>query len=142
MSYLPKKMVVVPIDFSDDSFAAVQTAAQLVADPSDLHIVHVLPALDVSAPDIIWEAIDDVSRKTHAEQALANRLQALGYANTKNTILFGDPGHEVADYAAKHGAEIIVLPSHGRTGISRLLIGSTAERIVRLAHCPVLVLRK
>jgi len=55
-------------------------------------------------------------------------------------ILFGDAGHEIAKLAERQGAELIVLPSHGRTGIKRLLIGSVAERVVRLAHCPVLIL--
>ena len=41
----------------------------------------------------------------------------------------------------EHQFDLIVLPSHGRSGVQRLLIGSTAERVVRLAHCPVLVLR-
>ena len=47
-----------------------------------------------------------------------------------------------ASFAQEKHAELIVIPSHGRTGITRLLIGSVAERVVRLAHCPVLVLRK
>ena len=46
------------------------------------------------------------------------------------------------ELASSEQAELIVLSSHGRTGISRLLIGSVAEKVVRLAHCPVLVLRK
>jgi nucleotide-binding universal stress UspA family protein len=56
--------------------------------------------------------------------------------------LLGEPAHGIADYAQDKKAELIVIPSHGRTGITRLLIGSVAERVVRLAHCPVLVLRK
>ena len=43
--------------------------------------------------------------------------------------------------ADEWGADLIVMPSHGRSGVKRLLIGSVAERVVRLAHCPVLVLR-
>jgi nucleotide-binding universal stress UspA family protein len=113
----------------------------LVADATHLRVVHVLPMLEVSAPGVIWEAIDDASRQTHADQALADRLGSLGLANAKRIVLFGDPGREVADYAQKSAADLIVLPSHGRTGLSRLLMGSTAERIVRMAHCPVLVLR-
>ncbi len=57
-------------------------------------------------------------------------------------MLFGEPGHKITELAGSEGAELIVLSSHGRTGISRLLIGSIAEKVVRLAHCPVLVLRK
>jgi nucleotide-binding universal stress UspA family protein len=141
MPWLPKKNVVVPIDFSDESFAALTTARELVADPSSLHLVHVLPYLEVTEPGVIWEAIDDASRRKHAEDALRERLGA-SYPGAKIFIAFGDPGREVAEYAQTSGAELIVLPSHGRTGLSRLLIGSVAERVVRLAHCPVLVLRQ
>ncbi|MEX0641290.1 MAG: universal stress protein [Pirellulales bacterium] len=142
MPWLPKKTVVVPIDFSDESFAALATARELVADSSALHLIHVLPYLEVTEPGVIWEAIDDASRRKHAEDALRERLASGDYKGAKIFIAFGDPGREVAEYAQTSGAELIVLSSHGRTGLSRLLIGSVAERIVRLAHCPVLVLRQ
>jgi nucleotide-binding universal stress UspA family protein len=81
------------------------------------------------------------SRKEHAVSALRQRLSDKKYAATPIEILFGDPGHEITDYAERVEADLIVMPSHGRTGLSRLLIGSVAERVIRLAHCPVLVLR-
>ena len=56
-------------------------------------------------------------------------------------VLVGDPGTVCADRAASLKAELIVIPSHGRSGVSRLLLGSVTERIVRLAPCPVLVLK-
>ena len=52
------------------------------------------------------------------------------------------PATEIAKYAEEHHTDLIVLPSHGRTGLARLMIGSVAERVVRLAHCPVLVIRE
>jgi nucleotide-binding universal stress UspA family protein len=73
---------------------------------------------------------------------LSERLTDAKYQGAEKVVLFGDPGHEIADYSQREQADLIVLPSHGRTGISRMLIGSVAERVVRLAHCPVLVLRK
>jgi nucleotide-binding universal stress UspA family protein len=141
MPWLPKKNVVVPIDFSEESLDALATARELVADASSLHLVHVLPYLEVTEPGVIWEAIDDASRRKHAEDALRERIGA-DFPGAKIFIAFGDPGREIAEYAQTSGAELIVLPSHGRTGLSRLLIGSVAERVVRLAHCPVLVLRQ
>jgi nucleotide-binding universal stress UspA family protein len=56
-------------------------------------------------------------------------------------VVFGAPAEEIAQFAQRDQSELIVLPSHGRTGLARLMIGSVAERVVRLAHCPVLVLR-
>ncbi|MGC3968366.1 MAG: universal stress protein [Pirellulales bacterium] len=80
--------------------------------------------------------------KAHTEQALRERLADSKFAGINLHVAFGEAGHEIAGFAQTHHADLIVLPSHGRTGLSRLLIGSTAERVVRLAHCPVLVLRK
>lgn len=142
MSWLPKQSVVVPIDFSDESFEALHAALDMVEKPSGLHVIHVLPALEPAEPGVIWQTVDDESRRRHAEQALRERTGDSKLAGIEVNIAIGDPGHEIADYAQHVGAELIVLPSHGRTGLKRLLIGSTAERVVRLAHCPVLVLRK
>lgn len=142
MPWLPKETVVVPIDFSDESFAALDTALELVADAAHVHIIHVLPYMEVTDPGVIWEAIDDDSRRKHAQDAIKERLADPKYKGAAICVAFGDPGREVADYAQSNKADLIVLPSHGRTGLSRLLIGSVAERVVRLAHCPVLVLRK
>ncbi|MBX7169124.1 MAG: universal stress protein [Pirellulales bacterium] len=141
MPWLPKKKVVVPVDFSAESFTAVDAALELVARPSDLHVLHVLPSLEPAEPGVIWNTIDNDSRRRHVLTALGERLADAKYAGCVRDIEFGDAGRQVAEYAERIGAELIVLPSHGRTGLSRLLIGSTAERVVRLAHCPVLVLR-
>lgn len=141
MAWLPKKTIVVPIDFSDKSFEAVAAALEFVADASDLHVVHALPSLEPAEPGVIWSTIDNPSRAHHAEQAIRERLSGDEFQAVQIAVTFGDPGREVAEYAEKVSAELIVLPSHGRTGITRMLIGSVAERVIRLAHCPVLVLR-
>jgi nucleotide-binding universal stress UspA family protein len=141
-SWLPKQRVVVPVDFSDDSFAALETALALVPDASHLSLIYVLPVLDPAEPGVIWTTVDDESRRHHAELALAERLGDTRFSNAKTHIAFGDPGHEIADFAQQEQADLIVLSSHGRTGLTRLLIGSVAEKTVRLAHCPVLVLKK
>jgi nucleotide-binding universal stress UspA family protein len=142
MAWLPKKNIIVPIDFSDDSLSAVETALELVDNPASVHVIHVLPLLTVADPGVVWEPVDDESRRSHAEDALRQRLAEDPYRGVKVQVSIGDPGHEIADYAQAQHADLIVMPSHGRTGIRRLLIGSVAERVVRLAHCPVLVLKQ
>ena len=142
MSWLQKKIVVVPIDFSEVSFEALAAARDLVEDASSLHVVYVLPVMEPAEPGVIWQTIDDASRQRHAEQALREKLDESKYQGVDLKIAFGDPGHEITAYAEQLGAELIVLPSHGRTGLKRMLIGSVAERVVRLAHCPVLVMRE
>jgi nucleotide-binding universal stress UspA family protein len=138
---LPKKLVVTPVDFSEDLLVSVDAALEMVDDPANVHVIHVLQELSPLEPGEVWHTVNHETRKQHAAKALRERLAGDKYANLPIQILFGDPGHEIADYAEEVAADMIVLPSHGRRGLSRLLIGSVAERVVRLAHCPVLVLR-
>lgn len=142
MNWLPKKSVVVPVDFSDLSLEAVDVALEMVESPEQLHVIHVLPELNVAEPGVIWDSIDDKSRCDHAEQALREKLSDAKYAKVDLHCAVGDAGREVAEHAAQCKAELVVMPSHGRTGLKHLLIGSVAERVIRLAHCPVLVLRQ
>jgi nucleotide-binding universal stress UspA family protein len=81
-------------------------------------------------------------RTEQATQAIRERLKDAKYGDLHVTVLIGNPGHCIVSFAAEQGADLIVIPSHGRTGLARMLLGSVAERVVRLAHCPVLVLRK
>lgn len=141
MSWWPRKRVIVPLDFSDESFAALDTALQLVESPEQVTAIHVLPDLSPLEPGEVWHTIDEESRARHARQAIRDRLKDPRYASVEIEVAFGDPGHEITAFASANGADLIVLPSHGRRGLSRILIGSVAERVVRLAHCPVLVLR-
>ena len=142
MSWLPKKSVVVPIDFSEQSFAGLATARELVAAAADLHLIHVLPVLEPAEPGVIWATVDDKSRRHHATEALKERIGDEQYSGAEIEIAFGNPGREIAEYAQRIGAELIVMPSHGRTGLSKILLGSVTQRAVQLAHCPVLVLRQ
>lgn len=142
MAWLPKQTVLVPVDFSEPSIKAVDDALSLVEGPSHLHVLNVLAVLEPAEPGVIWHTVDDESRKRHVLQALRERFADPKYEGLNFEVAFGDPGHEITGYAEKIGAELIAMPSHGRTGISRLLVGSVAERVVRLAHCPVLVLKR
>lgn len=141
MNGLKRDKVVVPIDFSADSLAAVDVALGLAESADHVHVIHVLPELNAAEPGVIWQSVDDESRIQHANQGLRETFAATKYQGLHVQAVIGDPGHEIANYAKELGADLIITPSHGRTGIKRVLLGSVAERIVRLAHCPVLVLR-
>ena len=72
---------------------------------------------------------------------MAEKLLEMGYKTVRIEVRLGDPSTEIVDFAKDIAADLIVLPSHGRKGISRFLIGSVAERVVRLSPCPVLVIK-
>ncbi|PIG95203.1 universal stress protein [Gloeocapsopsis sp. IPPAS B-1203] len=142
MTWLQKNRVLVPIDFSEESFAALQPAREFVQEPSQLYVLHILSHLHPAEPGVIWNTIDDETRKKHALEALHERLKDSEYQGVHLAILVGDPSSKIIDYAQEINADLIVIPSHGRTGLSRFLLGSVAERVIRFAHCPVVVLRK
>ena len=77
-----------------------------------------------------------------AHEHLTKFLKNPNVAGVKTIIREGDPGLLIADYAAEVHADLIVMPSHGYHGVKRLLLGSVAERVLRHANCPVLVLRR
>jgi len=141
VSWFPKRCVVVPYDFSEQSGQALQVARDLVADLTHIHVVHVLSVVTAAEPGMIWDVVDNEARRKDAERAFQEGFAQGPFKNADFHVLFGDPGREIVAFAERQKADLIVMPSHGRSGVSRLLIGSVAERVVRLAHCPVLVLR-
>lgn len=142
MSWFKGRKILVPIDFSDEADAAVDTALELAPDAGGVLVLHVAPDLNVLEPGIVWGEINDESRRENLVKSFEQRFADPKYKNLKFEVLFGDPGHQIAEYAKDVNAGLIVMPSHGRTGLSHLLIGSVAERVVRFAQCPVMVLRK
>lgn len=81
----------------------------------------------------------------HAAEALASRerarIQRDGVASSHEVITQGPPAEAIVKYAEDKEADLIIMGSRGRTGISRILLGSVAARVVQLAHCPVLIVR-
>jgi nucleotide-binding universal stress UspA family protein len=142
MNRFVDKPIVVPIDYSEESTGAIDVALEIAASPEQITAVHVAPPLTAFEPGVAWPVIDDEDRQVNLEKAFERRHADPTYQGVRFEVRFGDPGHEIADLAKSLGAGLIVMPSHGRTGLAHLLIGSVAERVVRLAHCPVLVLRK
>jgi nucleotide-binding universal stress UspA family protein len=138
----PPESIVVPVDFSDLSKEALDTALEMTGSAAKVKVIHVLPRIEPVEPVIFLEGANDELRAQHARQSLKEWLKGRKYRGLTFEVTVGNPGHDIAEYAEKIGADMIVMPSHGRSGVARLLIGSVAERTVRLAHCPVLVLRK
>lgn len=142
MAFSVKDPVLVPFDFSTHSRVAVDKALEIAGSPSQIHILHVLPTFVPLAPEgFPVEAIDDRVRLEYTQKALEEEFADSKYAGIVREVVIGDPGTSCVERAEAIGAELIIVPSHGRSGLSRLLLGSVAERILRLAKCPVLVLK-
>jgi nucleotide-binding universal stress UspA family protein len=142
MNWFEGKRIVVPIDLGPQSRLAVDAALEMVFRPSDVHIIHVAPDLAAVAPEGVWQEISDEMRGDAVKAEYEREFSDDKYHNISFRVDFGDPGHRIAEFAEEIDADVIVMPSHGRTGLKRLLIGSVAERVLRLAHCPVLVLKR
>ena len=143
MSLLDVQKTVVPVDFSAESLAAVNTALEIVdGDASKIYVIHVLADMSPADPGVVWGEISDDNRARHVKEALLEKLPVDHAQQMNLEVAFGDAGFRIADFSASIQADLIIIPSHGRTGIERLMIGSVAERVIQHAHCPVLVLRQ
>ncbi len=134
--------VIVPWDFSDMSKSSLDAALELVDTPDKIEVVHVTPYPAATEYGMIWGALTEGDIIENLGDSFQKATVSSGYPNLKFTATFGDPGSRIADVARERGAGLIVISSHGHTGLSRMLLGSVAERVVRLAPCPVLVLRE
>lgn len=138
---LSKRSVLVPYDFSDPGAAAFPVARSFVDDPAKITVVHVLERPAENGPGAIWGSIDEHSLRKRATESLRAVLdEHLPGASLR--IEFGPPGDVLCEIARELGSDLIVVPSHGRRGFQRWLLGSVAERVVRMAPCPVLVVRR
>jgi nucleotide-binding universal stress UspA family protein len=140
------RKILCPIDFSPGSSRATSVAARLARDSdAELELVHAwyLPAM-VYAPEIMYpaeavqEIIDDAERQLAAAVAEA---KGLGAKRVTARLLAGVPWSMIVDAAEDPTIDLIVLGTHGRTGLARVLLGSVAEKVIRHAPCSVMVVR-
>jgi len=130
--------VIAPIDLEDPAPEVVQLAIEMSGDASDVHVIYVLPMLEPN----LMARIDDQHRVKHATKALQDWIEAEGIdPGVRTHVKVGDAAMVTDALVDELDADMVVLRSHGRTGVRRLLLGSVAERIARLADCPVLLLK-
>jgi len=141
MSWFNGKRVVVPFDFSDECVNAVKMALQLAERPDEVHVAHVLLQLPATDPAVIWDDGIEERRKGVVRDAMEKRLADNDIEGVQVNVGLGKPGQVIADLAEEIEAGLIVIPSHGYTGVQRFFLGSVAERVSQLATCPVLVLK-
>ena len=142
MVLFSKDKILVPTDFSEKSLQALEETIAFAEASSAVHVIHVLRPLEATEPGVVWESVTDEKRKANVEKLFAEKFGSSQYEGLNFAIEMGDPTSEIIDYAEKQQIDLIVMPSRGRSGISRFFMGSIAERVIRFAHCPVLVLRQ
>jgi nucleotide-binding universal stress UspA family protein len=138
--------VVVATDFSEASRAALEYAAALAqVFRAGLLLVHVteLPYVEANLADVDTRVFEETTRQ-QAEEQLSKLVQAHQAAglSVESRLVVGAAWHETVELARETGAGLIVAGTHGYTGLKHALLGSTAERLVRHAPCPVLVVRR
>lgn len=143
----PFRKILVPVDFSTHSARAVQVAAELARRyEGSVDLVHVFDPMAYPLPDgyvmFTRPQLDEMFARFDAE--LANYQQAAhaaGASRVQSHVRQGPCAAEICEFAREGGFDLIVMGTHGRRGLNRLLLGSVAERVLRMASCPVLTLR-
>ena len=141
------KRILLPTDFSAYSATATKYACELATKfDAELHVLHTLEVHLSSTPDLVMSLALPTylqeSRKA-AEKALAGVPDPQWAAGRKvvHAVIEGSPKVEIVRYARTHEIDVIILATHGRSGLAHVLIGSVAENVVRTAPCPVLTVR-
>lgn len=141
------RKILCAVDFSEPSREALNTAAGLTAAPTaELTLVHVLHSpVRFSEVKLIQSDLLEHERK-QAETTLASwkaDAESLGAKVVATKVLGGVPWKAIADEVASNPSyDLLVMGTHGRTGIMHVLLGSVAERVARHADCPVLLVRR
>jgi universal stress protein A len=134
------KRILVPIDFSEDSLNALSLARGLAerfdAEVLLLYVIEPIHFITVS------DVYDEQRRLSDAElRRIGADLREAGQ-RFRIMVKNGLPSHVIVDTAKRSRTDLIVVGTHGRTGLTHMLIGSVAEKVVRTAGCPVLVVRR
>lgn len=142
--------VLVPVDLSEHSTRALAHAVELARRyDAHLHLLHVVqPLPDYELPGIYQSSLpprtdvtDALTDSAHEELAGLTEQIDLPAGRVRADVQHGDPASVIVDTAAEDDIDLIVLASHGRTGLERFLMGSVAEKTIRSAPCPVFVVK-
>ena len=139
--------ILVPTDFSDHSLRALDYGVDFAQRFSSALTVVVVVEPLLQAVDMSWTSVDfDELDKSHREAAAARVAEIVAERVPAEipceiVTLVGKPFVEIVKYAKEHNADLIVMATHGRGAMAHILMGSTAEKVVRKAPCPVLTVK-
>ena len=139
------KNILVPVDFSDSSDFSMAFAVKLAQEyDAELHLVHVYDEVFTptdggfsSAPIPDIPPIDMEEERARLDMVIPPKA-----VRFRRQFLVGDPADMLVRYADENEADLVVMGTHGRTGLRRLVMGSVAEAVVRRAHCPVITVKQ
>ncbi len=129
--------ILIPTDFSPTADAALAYAAKLSAKTGAAALI----ALHVVSPVYYLEAADLALLLREAREVAQRALDRLRPVPSRTLLVNGVPHEAIVETARSVGADLIVMGTHGRSGLQRLVLGSVAENVLRHAPCPVLTLR-
>ena len=137
--------ILVPTDGSTEAETVLDHAVDLATiHDASLHAIYVMNTASFTGlpMETTWEGIDDVLRQegTAALEAVRESAKTDGI-EIECQLLEGSPAREIVRYADEHDCDLVVMGTHGRGGINRLLLGSVAEQVVRTSPVPVLTVR-
>lgn len=136
------RSILYPTDGSDQSRHALEHAADLAETyGATLHVISVVDTrvgTDASVVDI-YTSLEESAEHWVAEGV--ERATAAGVSDVESSVVRGAPHEGILEYAAGNGIDLIVMGTHGRTGLDRYLLGSVTEKVVRMADVPVLTVR-
>ena len=139
--------VLVPIDFSTTADRALTYAIALAQQlQARLTLLHVLDLTPVTMEDmtagVVATYLDDLETDArHLLQESRERVQRAGLQG-ESLLVQGTPTQTIVDTASEQGVDLIIMGTHGRTGLAHVFLGSVAEHVVRQGPCPVLVVRR
>jgi nucleotide-binding universal stress UspA family protein len=139
------KSILFPTDFSSYNDAALKLASTLAAEAkATLYIIHVHDVQSLSAAMGEFSYLDAPTWREQLRDAENQLTGVVPSADVEyqHECLTGNPLVEILKFAECRNVDLIVMASHGRTGLSRLLMGSIAEGVMRNAKCPVLVVKQ
>jgi len=145
VSAIPTK-ILVPVDFSASSHAALETAAEMAKQfHAEIHLVHVIPSFPTTTlPDFAPEAKLIEAARVDAERHFTtcqNDLATKGVKVSFSIETGAEVANQIVDVAEREHVDMVVISTHGVTGWYPLVFGSIAEKVVKLVHCPLLLLR-
>lgn len=141
------KKICCAVEFSEPSRIAMLQAAELARRfGGELTLVHVHAPPPALATDMLVAPPDlGAMERVELERSLAqwkDEAEHVAGRDVGASVLSGEPASEIVRFARDHGADVLVIATHGRTGLKRLVLGSVAEKVVRGAPCSVVVARR